>query len=94
MLSSSFTSLAYWKPDAATLEACGFDTPITVTVGYTDNDGNAATQILTIGGLDDSGSYYYCSPDGGQSVYLAGAAGVTDLITVANSGFDVAAETA
>lgn len=94
MLSPSFTSLAYWKPDGATLEACGFDAPITVTVGYTDNDGNAATQTLTIGGLDESGSYYYCSPDGGQSVYLAGAAGVTDLITVANSGFDVAAETA
>lgn len=94
LLSPSFTSLAYWKPDQATLEACGFDTPITVIVNYTDNDGNAATQTLTIGALDDSGSYYYCSPDGGQSVYLAGAAGVTDLITVANSGFDVAAETA
>lgn len=93
MLSSSFTSLAYWKPDEATLEACGFSAPITVTVNYTDNDGNAATQTLTIGGLDDSGSYYYCSPDGGRSVYLAGAAGVTDLITVANSGFDVTAET-
>lgn len=93
MLSPSFTSLAYWKPDQATLEACGLTAPVTVTVNYTDDDGNAATQTLSIGGLDESGSYYYCSADGGQSVYLAGAAGVTDLITVAASGFDVSAET-
>lgn len=94
MLSPSFTSLAYWKPDEATLEAYGFTDPVTVTVNYTDDDGNAATQTLTIGGLDENGSYYYCSPDGGQSVYLMGAAGLSDIITVANAGFDAAAETA
>ena len=93
ILGPTFTSLAYWKPDQATLEACGLNAPITVTVNYTDDDGNAATQTLTIGGLDESGSYYYCSADGGQSVYLTGAASVTDIITVATSGFDVTAET-
>lgn len=94
VLSSSFTSLAYWKPDGTTLETCGLTDPITVTINYTDDDGNAATQTLSIGNLDENGSYYYCSPDGGQSVYLAGAAGLTDIITVANAGFDAAAEMA
>lgn len=93
MLSPVFTSLAYWKPDQATLEACGLTDPVTVTVNYTDDDGNTASQTLSIGGLDDSGSYYYCSPDGGQSVYLTGAASLTDIMTVATSGFDVSAET-
>lgn len=91
-LDSTFISLAYWKPDEATLAACGLDTPITATVIYTDDDGNAAHQTLSIGGLDENGSYYYCSADGGQSVYLIGAASLTDIITVANSGFDAAQE--
>lgn len=91
-LDPSFSSLAYWKPDAATLAACGLDAPITATVTYTDRDGNAAAQTLSIGGLEEGGSYYYCSPDGGQSVYRIGAASLTDIITVANAGFDAAAE--
>lgn len=93
-LDPTFISLAYWKPDEATLAACGLDTPITATVIYTDDDGNAAHQTLSIGGLDENGSYYYCSADGGQSVYLIGAASLTDIITVANSGFDAAQEAA
>ncbi len=94
LLDPAFTSMAYWKPDEATLAACGLDAPVTVTVQYTDEDGNAAVLTLSIGSLDEEGSYYYCTADGGESVYLIRATSLADTITVAASGFNAAAESA
>ena len=92
LLKNSFTDMADWKPDDAALVRYGLDQPITVTVDYTDSEGNAASRTLLIGSLTGEGSNYYCSPDGGQSVYLVGAASLTDAVAVAASGFDPTAE--
>ena len=92
LLKNPFTAMADWKPDDAALVRYGLDQPITVTVNYTDSDGIAAARTLLIGSLTGEGSNYYCSPDGGKSVYLVGAASLTDTASVAASGFDDAAE--
>lgn len=94
LLDPAFTSMAYWKPDEAALAACGLDAPITATVAYTDGDGKAAVRTLSIGSLDEEGSSYYCTADGGESVYLIRAASLADTVTVAASGFNAAAESA
>ena len=88
LLKNPFTAMADWKPDDAALVRYGLDQPITVTVNYTDSDGSAAARTLLIGSLTGEGSNYYCSPDGGKSVYLVGAASLTDTASVAASGFE------
>lgn len=92
LLKNPFTAMADWKPDDAALVRYGLDQPITVTVNYTDSDGSTAARTLLIGSLTGEGSNYYCSPDGGKSVYLVGASSLTDTAAVAASGFDAAAE--
>lgn len=92
LLKNPFTAMADWKPDDAALVRYGLDQPITVTVNYTDSDGSAAARTLLIGSLTGEGSNYYCSPDGGKSVYLVGASSLTDTAAVAASGFEGAAE--
>lgn len=91
VLKCPFTAMSDWAPDDAALVRYGLDQPITVTVNYTDEDGSAATQTLSIGSLTGEGSDYYCSANGGQGVYLAGEASLSNTVAVADSGFDAAA---
>ena len=76
-----------YKPSAKAVTICGFDKPrCTLSVNYTDENGEAGSFTLTVGNQTADGGSYYVRLGTDTTIYAVKADGLSKILSVAASG--------